>query len=111
MPMRYAQFGPQLAAAMGEAFEVAWSLLKTTTAEAEVERVREMLATRIIETAQGGQHDPVMLSQDAIAYLARGVRTHKTRAPCSACFTSPTSLLSTTTTSAPASANNVRPTG
>jgi hypothetical protein len=74
MPTRYAPnkiFDPDLAKAMGEAFSVAWELLKGITVQAEAEKVRETLALRIIDTAEAGERDPIKLSQDAIAHLAK----------------------------------------
>jgi hypothetical protein len=62
MPTRYAPgkiFDPDLAKAMGEAFNAAWELLKGNTVPAEAEQVGE-----------AGERDPIKLSQDAIAHLA-----------------------------------------
>jgi hypothetical protein len=73
MPTRYAPgkiFDPGLAKAMGEAFTVAWELLKGSTAQAEAEQVRQSLALRIIDAGEAGERDPIKLSQDAIAHLA-----------------------------------------
>lgn len=67
-------FDPELANAMGEAFEGAWKSLKDYgSIDAKPSRAawaRETLALRIIETAQAGERDVNRLRDDAIAHLA-----------------------------------------
>jgi hypothetical protein len=75
MPTRYApdkSFDPAIADAMGEAFHLAWQSVAGSpyVLGAKEEWTREILALRIIDTAQAGEHDVTRLRDDALAHLA-----------------------------------------
>jgi hypothetical protein len=59
-------FEPEATAAMGEAFEAA---LKEVRDASEAERVRELIAKRIIASASKGEVDPVRLRAAALGGL------------------------------------------
>jgi len=60
---------------MVEALDQAWKAVQengaSVAAKGHAEAARELLALRIIEIAQLGEHDPARLRDDALAYFAR----------------------------------------
>ena len=60
---------------MVEALDQAWKAVQengaSVAAKGHAKAARELLALRIIEIAQLGEHDPARLRDDALAYLAR----------------------------------------
>ena len=72
MPSKSTAFNPEAATAMGDAFNAAWDSL-TGAADycgGTAESAREVLAMRIIETAQAGERNVTRLRDDALAHLA-----------------------------------------
>jgi hypothetical protein len=67
-------FDPETADVLVAAFDTSWKLLKISgsilAAVPESDATREILARRIIETAQLGEKDPFKLVDDALANLA-----------------------------------------
>jgi hypothetical protein len=76
---RFEPFDTTTATHLGQAFDNAWETLTATDATpalslAESERLREMLALRIIKLAQDGERDPDTLRDAALAYVRQTVR-------------------------------------
>jgi hypothetical protein len=65
-PLTEGAFGPEATAAMGEAFDAACNEL---CAVGELQRVRKLLAQRIIAAACKGDLDPVRLRSAALSGL------------------------------------------
>jgi hypothetical protein len=61
-------FDPEVLAAMGEAFDAACKALEDT---GQPLLVREVIAQRIIETANAGERDPARLLEAALPWLTR----------------------------------------
>jgi hypothetical protein len=68
-------FEPETIEILVSAFETAWRKVEQSgskLASPAYERAaQEIIAKRIIEMAQGGQRDPNVLADDAVAYLER----------------------------------------
>jgi hypothetical protein len=68
-----AVFGPEEIRRMQTAFDRSWRALSFAFSEApssaEADRVRQLLARRIVDLAQTGETDPVTLSNQALAQL------------------------------------------
>jgi hypothetical protein len=72
MPSKFTAFNPEAATAMGDALNAAWNSL-TGAADyggGTADWARELLAMRIIETAQAGERNVTRLHDDALAHLA-----------------------------------------
>lgn len=71
-------FDPQTNDLLAAAFDTAWKLLRasgsTLAAGPESTATRELLAKRIIETAQRGERDAFKLIDDALMHLANARR-------------------------------------
>ena len=73
MPSRLAPdtlFEPEVAKAMTVAFDAAWSCVAGFYWEGDADWAREVLARRILATAQAGEHDSDRLRDDAVAHWA-----------------------------------------
>lgn len=68
-------FDPEFIETLVSAYEDAWQKIEksgSTFASPRYKRAaQEIIAKRIIETAQGGERDPKQLAEDAVDYLAR----------------------------------------
>jgi hypothetical protein len=68
-------FDPETASLLASAFEVAWETVKKSGSPlAENDNApltREIMAKRIIETAQTGERNPQRLVEDAIIFVAQ----------------------------------------
>ncbi|HTV38573.1 MAG TPA: hypothetical protein VMF12_19245 [Xanthobacteraceae bacterium] len=68
-------FDPELIETLVSAYEDAWQQIEQSGSTFASPRYRraaqEIVAKRIIETAQGGERDAAQLAKDAVAYLAR----------------------------------------
>ncbi|MEA2905432.1 MAG: hypothetical protein QOI12_2819 [Alphaproteobacteria bacterium] len=66
-------FDPDSVVILASAFETAWNTIKASgsplAAEGQAQSTRELLAKRIIETAQTGERNPRRLVDDALAYV------------------------------------------
>jgi hypothetical protein len=76
---RFEPFDATTATHLGQAFDSAWEALTATETTpsislAESERLREMLALRIIKLAQDGERDPDSLRDAALAYVRQTLR-------------------------------------
>ena len=71
-------FEPEVIDILAAAFESAWASIEksgSSLASPRYKRVaQEILAKRIIETAQGGERDRQRLSDDAVTYLTRSYK-------------------------------------
>ena len=71
-------FEPEVIDILAAAFESAWASIETSgssLASPRYKRVaREILAKRIIETAQHGERDRQRLSDDAVTYLTQSYK-------------------------------------
>ena len=65
-------FDPETAALLGRAFDAAWNALQGDGADRlpaiAMERMREAVAAKIIEMAQGGERDAEKLREGALAF-------------------------------------------
>jgi hypothetical protein len=68
-------FDPEVIEKLVSAYEDAWQQIEKSGSVFASPRYRraaqEIVAKRIIETAQGGEREPAKLAEDAVAYLAR----------------------------------------
>jgi hypothetical protein len=68
-------FDPEFVETLVSAYETAWDRLEksgSTFASPRYKRAaQEIVAKRIIETAQNGEREPNQLAEDAVAYLTR----------------------------------------
>lgn len=68
-------FDPEFIETLVSAYENAWRQVEESGSPFASPRYRraaqEIVAKRIIETAQRGEREPVQLASDAVAYLAR----------------------------------------
>jgi len=68
-------FDPEVIETLVTAYEDAWRKIEQSGSTFASPRYRraaqEIVAKRIIETAQRGEHEPTRLADDAVAYLAR----------------------------------------
>lgn len=68
-------FEPETIDFLVSVFETAWNKVEQSGSKlaspAYRRAAQEILAKRIIETAQRGERDPVQLSDDAVSYLER----------------------------------------
>ena len=71
-------FDPEVIAVLAAAFEDAWASIEksgSSLASPRYKRVaQEILAKRIIETAQRGERDQQRLSDDAVIYLTQSYK-------------------------------------
>jgi hypothetical protein len=71
-------FEPEVIDVLAAAFESAWATIEksgSSLASPRYKRVaQEILAKRIIETAQGGERDRQRLSDDAVTYLTQSYK-------------------------------------
>jgi hypothetical protein len=71
-------FEPEVIDILAAAFESAWATIEksgSSLASPRYKRVaQEILAKRIIETAQGGERDRQRLSDDAVTYLTQSYK-------------------------------------
>ena len=71
-------FDPEVIAVLAAAFEVAWASIEksgSSLASPRYKRVaQEIMAKRIIETAQGGERNRQRLSEDAVTYLTQSYK-------------------------------------
>jgi hypothetical protein len=71
-------FEPEVIDILAAAFESAWASIEksgSSLASPRYKRVaQEILAKRIIETAQGGERDRQRLSDDAVTYLTQSYK-------------------------------------
>jgi hypothetical protein len=88
MPVRYVPdtpFKPEVEEVTRYASEVAWKSLEDCAsafvALNRAEWAREVLALRIVETAQLGERDPDKLCKDALAFLRQSIRGHESDCP------------------------------
>jgi len=68
-------FEPEMIDFLVSVFETAWNKVEQSGSKlaspAYRRAAQEILAKRIIETAQSGERDPARLSDDAVSYLER----------------------------------------
>ncbi|HEX4040744.1 MAG TPA: hypothetical protein VHY10_03515 [Xanthobacteraceae bacterium] len=68
-------FEPEMIDFLVSVFETAWSQVEQSGSKlaspAYRRAAQEILAKRIIETAQRGERDPAQLADDAVSYLER----------------------------------------
>jgi hypothetical protein len=66
-------FDPETASLLASAFESAWETVKKSgsplAADGQALSMREILARRIIDSAQTGERDPKRLINDALSHL------------------------------------------
>jgi hypothetical protein len=66
-PLR-SEFGPEQTHAMGEAFELAYAVIKNKKVDGhEQKEMRELIAHRVLEMAELGETDPEKLASYAVA--------------------------------------------
>jgi hypothetical protein len=70
-----AAFDPEFIETLVSAYEDAWQRVEKSGSAFASPRYRraaqEIVAKRIIETAQRGEREPTQLAEDAVSYLAR----------------------------------------
>ena len=68
-------FDPEVIETLVRAYEDAWRQIENSGSAIASPRYRraaqEIVAKRIIETAQRGEREPAKLAEDAVSYLAR----------------------------------------
>ena len=68
-------FDPEVIETLVRAYEDAWQQIEKSGSTFASPRFRraaqEIVAKRIIETAQGGEREPAQLAKDAVSYLAQ----------------------------------------
>ena len=73
--LQQSAFDPEFIETLVSAYEDAWAQVEKSGSTFASPRYRraaqEVIAKRIIETAQRGEREPTLLAQDAVSYLAR----------------------------------------
>jgi hypothetical protein len=73
LPLAQAAFEPEMIDFLVSVYETAWSKIEQSGSKlaspAYRRAAQEILAKRIIETAQHGERDPQQLADDAVKYL------------------------------------------
>ena len=73
--LAHSAFDPEFIETLVSAFEDAWAKVEESGSEFASPRYKraaqEIIAKRIIDTAQRGEKDPNKLVEDAVAYLAK----------------------------------------